>query len=631
MAISNKIIGIDLGTTNSCVSVVEGNQAKIITYSGNRTTPSVVHYKEDGSISVGITARREAVLKPKQTINAVKRLIGRRFNDKQVQQEIIPHVSYDLCAADNGDAWIKTNDKKISPQQVSAEILRKLKEAAESYLGATVKKAVITVPAYFDDAQRQATKDAGTIAGLEVERIINEPTAAALSYESATKRDHAKMAVYDLGGGTFDVSIIEVNQVDGHEQVQVLSTNGNTALGGEDFDNLLIQHLISEFKNSSGIDCSNDALAIQRIKEAAERAKIELSTNITTQVSLPYLSTNANGPQNLSVSISRSKLESMVSSLLEGTIKPCRQALQDASLQVSDIDEVLLVGGQTRMPLVKQIVEGFFGKNKVRQNVNADEAVSLGAAIQGGVLSGDVQDVLLLDVTPLSLGIETVGDVFTKIIERNTTIPTKKSQVFSTAQDNQTSVSIQVYQGERSTASTNKLLGTFQLDGIKPAAKQVPQIEVEFDLNTDGILNITAKDKDTGKSQHISVTGHGGLNEEEIESMKRDAEANADADARFIKLVTLRNKRDSLISVVEEFVKKYGQQIPTDRLKPVQDSLSDVAATVDSKDIELIEGKIKKLEESFSSIRDMDLKQEKVAEDVKEAQVEDDTESSDQN
>ncbi|MEL0038499.1 MAG: molecular chaperone DnaK, partial [Halieaceae bacterium] len=527
-----KIIGIDLGTTNSCVSVLEGGKARVIENSeGGRTTPSIVAYTDDGEVLVGQSAKRQAVTNPTNTLFAVKRLIGRRFDDDVVQKDI-KMVPYSIVKADNGDAWVEVKDNSMAPPQVSAEVLRKMKKTAEEFLGEPVTEAVITVPAYFNDSQRQATKDAGKIAGLEVKRIINEPTAAALAYGMDKAQGDRTVAVYDLGGGTFDISVIEIAEVDGEHQFEVLATNGDTFLGGEDFDLRLIEYLADEFKKENGIDLHNDPLALQRLKEAAEKAKIELSSSQQTEVNLPYITADATGPKHLVVKLSRSKLESLVEDLVKRSLEPVKTALADSGLSPSEIQDVILVGGQTRMPLVQQAVADFFGKEP-RKDVNPDEAVAMGASIQGAVLSGDVKDVLLLDVTPLTLGIETMGGVATPLIEKNTTIPTKKSQVFSTAEDNQTAVTIHVVQGERKQAGQNKSLGRFDLADIPPAPRGVPQVEVTFDLDANGILNVSAKDKATGKEQSIRITASGGLSEDEIDNMVRDAEANAEADKKF--------------------------------------------------------------------------------------------------
>jgi len=590
-----KIIGIDLGTTNSCVAVMEGASARVIENSeGDRTTPSVVAFK-DNEVVVGATAKRQAVTNPKNTFYAVKRLIGRKFTDAEVQKDLNV-VPYKIIAHDNGDAWVETADgKKMAPPEVSAKVLMKMKKTAEDFLGEPVTEAVITVPAYFNDSQRQATKDAGRIAGLEVKRIINEPTAAALAYGLDKKGGDRKIAVYDLGGGTFDISIIEIAEVDGEKQFEVLATNGDTFLGGEDFDKRVIDYLVEEFKKDQGVDLKNDPLALQRLKDAAERAKIELSSSQQTEVNLPYITADASGPKHLNIKLTRAKLEALVGDLVEKTIVPCRTALNDAGLKVSDINEVILVGGQTRMPKVQEAVKDFFGKEP-RKDVNPDEAVAVGAAIQGGVLSGDVKDVLLLDVTPLSLGIETLGGVFTKLIEKNTTIPTKASQVFSTAEDNQSAVTVHVLQGEREQARYNKSLGKFDLQGIQPAPRGMPQIEVTFDIDANGILHVAAKDKNTGKEQRIEIKGSSGLNEDEIQRMVRDAEANKEEDRKFHELVAARNKADQLVAATRAAMKEHGGKVPGD-IGRIEEALSDLEKVMKGEDKAQIEARTTTLDQ----------------------------------
>ncbi|WP_049238005.1 molecular chaperone DnaK [Moraxella canis] len=596
----SKVIGIDLGTTNSCVAVLEGDKVKVIENAeGARTTPSIVAFK-DGETLVGQAAKRQAVTNPKNTLFAIKRLIGRRFEDKEVQKDI-SLVPFKIIKADNGDAWVEVNGKKQAPPQISAEVLRKMKKTAEDYLGETVTEAVVTVPAYFNDAQRQATKDAGKIAGLDVKRIINEPTAAALAYGMDKKGGDKTVAVYDLGGGTFDVSIIEIADVDGEQQFEVLATNGDTHLGGEDFDLALIDYLVEEFKKDQDVNLKGDALAMQRLKEAAEKAKIELSSSQSTEVNLPYITADATGPKHLVVTISRAKLESLTEEMVARTIIPCKTALEDAGLSASDIDDVILVGGQTRMPLVQQKVQEFFGKEP-RKDVNPDEAVAMGAAIQGAVLSGDKKDVLLLDVTPLTLGIETMGGVMTPIIEKNTMIPTKKSQVFSTAADNQPAVSIQVYQGERKIANQNKLLGNFDLTDIPPAPRGVPQIEVTFDINADGIMNISAKDKGTGKSQSIQIKADSGLSEAEIEEMIRTAEANAAEDEKFANLANARNEADGRIHAVQKALKEAGDKVTAEDTASVEAAISALEAATKEDDADDIKAKLEALDNAFLPI-----------------------------
>ncbi len=590
-----RIIGIDLGTTNSCVSIMEGNTPKVIENAeGARTTPSVIAYMDNGEVLVGVPAKRQAVTNPKNTLYAIKRLIGRRFEDKEVQKDI-DMMPFKISKADNGDAWVTVRDEQFAPPQISAEVLRKMKKTAEDYLGETVTEAVITVPAYFNDAQRQATKDAGRIAGLDVKRIINEPTAAALAFGLGKKETgDRKVAVYDLGGGTFDVSIIEIADVEGETQFEVLSTNGDTFLGGEDFDQRVIDYLVDEFKKEQGVDLSKDVLALQRLKEAAEKAKIELSSSAQTEINLPYITADASGPKHMAIKMTRTKLEALVEDLIERTIAPCRTALTDAGLKMSDIDDVILVGGQTRMPKVQEKVKEFFGK-EARKDINPDEAVAVGAAIQGQVLGGDRTDVLLLDVTPLSLGIETMGGVMTKMIKKNTTIPTKFAQVYSTAEDNQPAVTVRVYQGEREMATGNKLLGEFNLEGIPPAPRGVPQIEVTFDIDANGILHVHAKDKGTGKENKITIKANSGLSEDEIAQMVKDAEVNAEEDKKAREMAEARNGADALVHSTKKSLEEYGDKVSADEKAGIEAAIKELEEAVQSGSKDEIEAKTEQL------------------------------------
>jgi molecular chaperone DnaK len=589
-----KIIGIDLGTTNSCVAVMEGDKVKVIENAeGDRTTPSIVAFSSDGEVLVGQSAKRQAVTNPKNTLFAIKRLIGRRYDDQVVGKDK-GMVPYSIVRADNGDAWVDVNGKKMAPPEISAKVLQKMRKTAEDYLGTEVREAVITVPAYFNDSQRQATKDAGRIAGLDVKRIINEPTAASLAYGMDKKRGDQKLAVYDLGGGTFDISIIEIAEIEGEHQFEVLSTNGDTFLGGEDFDLRIIDFLAETFKKEQGVDLHNDPLALQRLKEAAEKAKIELSSSQQTDINLPYITADATGPKHLNVKLTRAKLESLVEDLVDRTIDPCRVALKDAGVTAGDIDEVILVGGQTRMPKVQEKVESFFGKAP-RKDVNPDEAVAIGAAIQGGVLGGEVKDVLLLDVTPLNLGIETLGGVMTKLIEKNTTIPTSAQQVFSTADDNQTAVTVHVLQGQRERAADNKSLGRFDLADIPPAPRGVPQIEVKFDIDANGILNVSAKDKATGKQQSIVIKASSGLADDEIERMVKDAEAHADDDRRFHELVAARNQADTMIHATRKSMEQLGDKMESGEKESIESAIKDLEDAMKGEDKDGIEAKTKAL------------------------------------
>ena len=600
-----KVIGIDLGTTNSCVAVLEDGNARVIENSeGDRTTPSIIAFTKDDEVLVGQSAKRQAVTNPDNTLFAIKRLIGRKFKDDVVQRDI-DMVPYKVVEADNGDAWVESNDKKMAPPEISARVLMKMKKTAEEFLGEEVTEAVVTVPAYFNDSQRQATKDAGKIAGLDVKRIINEPTAAALAYGMDKKRGDSTIVVYDLGGGTFDVSVIEIADIDGEHQFEVLATNGDTFLGGEDFDQRIIEHLVEEFNKEQGVDLSKDSIALQRLKDAAEKAKIELSSSQQTDINLPYVTADATGPKHMDIRLTRAKLESLVDDLITRSMEPCKLALKDAGLSLSDIDDVILVGGQTRMPKVQQAVEALFSKEP-RKDVNPDEAVASGAAIQAAVLAGDVKDVLLLDVTPLSLGIETMGGVMTKLVEKNTTIPTKANQVFSTADDNQPAVTIHVLQGEREMASANKSLGRFDLADIPPAPRGQPQIEVTFDIDANGILNVSAKDKTTGKEQSIVIKASSGLSDEEVEKMVQDAEAHADEDRRFQELVTVRNQADSMIHTTEKTLSEAGEQVDADEKAKIEAAIAALKEALKGEDKEEIEAKTTALAEAAAKLTEQE-------------------------